>query len=202
MDNKKLKNFYKSLQEFNKEVRSLKKKLDEAEVETFVNKLHEIDAAGFHTYAYGEGRSGLVARAFLGRLTNLGYNTHYIGDITNPKMREGDAVIYVSGSGETELVKQSAKLTKEKGAVNFGVTSGGGNLDKYCDYILHVPGRTKTEKKRSYLEGQISGYHAPLTPLGTLFEVNALIVLDSLIPDLAELKGIDEEKMRKRHFEL
>jgi 6-phospho-3-hexuloisomerase len=175
--------------------------MDPEEVERFVAGLHEIDADGGYTYVFGMGRSGLVGCAFLERLSNLDYNAFMIGNPGTPAIREGDAVVLISGSGETSLTVDIAKMCKQRGALIFGITSKpDSSLGAYCDHVLRVPGKTRIDAPFSYYEQQIKGSHAPLAPLGTLFELSVLAVLDSVIAQLAELKGFSEEDMQKMHF--
>lgn len=195
--------FYKSLRLTIDHISSLYDKMQEAQVKTFVENLHRLDDDGKYTYVYGAGRSGLIGKALVTRLTNLKYNAFFIGSESAPAMHAGDAVILISGSGETLDVVNRAKTSKELHAIVFGVTSRPeSRLRKYCDHILEVPGKTKMDvPKNNYLDREQKGLYAPLSPLGNLFECSALIVLDSVISDLAKLKGITEEDMRKVHFE-
>ncbi|MDI6888158.1 MAG: SIS domain-containing protein [Methanocellales archaeon] len=195
--------FYESLRLTIDHISSLYDKIHEVQVKEFVENLHRLDDEGKYTYVYGAGRSGLIGKALVTRLTNLKYNAFFIGSESAPAMNEGDAVILISGSGETADVVNRAKTSKELHAVVFGVTSRPeSRLAKYCDHILEVPGKTKMDVPTgNYLDREQKGLHAPLSPLGNLFECSALIVLDSIISDLAKMKGITEEEMKKVHFE-
>lgn len=194
-------NFYRALDIFAKQLQSLQSQIKAEEVREFVTNLHEIDRKGGYTYIFGMGRSGLIGCAFLERLSNLNYNAFRIGATGTPAIRKGDSVVVVSGSGETSLTVDIAKMAKQRGAIIFGITSKpDSTLGKYCDHILKVPGKTRVDQPFSYYEHQIKGTHAPLAPLGTLFELSLLAVLDSLIAQLAELKGISEEEMQEIHF--
>jgi 6-phospho-3-hexuloisomerase len=194
--------FYQALKAFGSHIYSLYDKIDVMQVMEFATNLHRINNRGGYTYIYGLGRSGLVGRAFLERLSNLEYSTFLIGEPGTPAIREGDAVVLISGSGRTSLVVHVGEISKQRGGKNFGVTSKpDSSLAECCDYILEVPGKTRIDTKKNYLANQITGYHAPLAPLGSLFEVGAFIVLDSIIAELAELKGFEEEDIRKRHFD-
>jgi len=195
--------FYESLRLTIDHISSLYGKIQETQLKEFVENLHRLDGEGKYTYVYGAGRSGLIGKALVTRLTNLKYNAFFIGSESAPAMNAGDAVILISGSGETPEVVNRAKTSKELRAIVFGVTSRPkSRLTKYCDHILEVPGKTKMDvQKNNYLDREQKGLHAPLSPLGSLFECSALIVLDSIISDLAKLKGITEEEMKKVHFE-
>jgi 3-hexulose-6-phosphate synthase/6-phospho-3-hexuloisomerase len=201
MERKGLRLFDEALKFFSRHISSLAEKLDRQQVSEFVTHLHRIDQEGGYTYVYGAGRSRLVGEAFATRLSNLEYNVFIIGEPTTPAIRRGDAVILVSGSGETRDTVHAAQRAKERGAEIFAITSKPhSHLAKYCDHLIKVPGRTRTDP-RDYTADQIAGRYAPLAPMGTLFEISAYVVLDSIVPELARLKGFDETKMRKRHFD-
>lgn len=194
--------FRDALKVFAHQISSLPKKIDPEEVKEFATTLHRIDQRGGYTFVFGRGRSQLIGEAFATRLSNLGYNVFIIGDAVTPAIRKVDGVIFVSGSGETDDTVRAAQKAKKMGAIVFGITSKpDSSLARYCDHLLKVPGRTRIDKGRNYLDDQIKGRYAPLAPMGTLFEISAMIVLDSIIPEIARLKGFDEAKMRKRHFE-
>jgi len=121
-------------------------------------------------------------------------------------MKEGDALVAISGSGETPDVINRARTSKDLGAKVFAVTSKPtSTLGCIADYTLRVPGRTKTDYYpvlvEEYENSQLRGFKTPLTPMGTLFERNAGVVLDAIIPELAYKKGVDEKFMRELHFD-
>jgi 6-phospho-3-hexuloisomerase len=50
-----------------------------------------------------------------------------------------------------------------------------------------------------YFARQILGIHEPLSPLGTLFEDTAMVVLDAVIAELMKRLGKNESDLAKRH---
>lgn len=52
-------------------------------------------------FVIGEGRSGLMARAFAMRLMHLGAVSYVIGETITPAIAEGDVLVAISGSGRT-----------------------------------------------------------------------------------------------------
>ncbi len=148
----------------------------------------------------GAGRSGLVGRAFAMRLMHMGFNVYVLGDTIVPSIYKNDIVIAISGSGRTRLIVTAAEAAKSVGATVVAITtypkSPLGNL---ADYIVRVPGRTKSSKMEDYFARQILGIHEPLAPLGTLFEDTALILLDGIVYSLMRKLRITEEEMLQRH---
>ena len=56
------------------------------------------------------------------------------------KVKKGDVVIAISGSGNSKNVLYAAEYAKENGAAVVGMTGfSGGRLKEICDYPLHVP---------------------------------------------------------------
>jgi 6-phospho 3-hexuloisomerase len=179
-----------------KHTESVVDSLNEEEVNSIIDCL----LGAKKVFVYGAGRSGLVAKAFAMRLMHLGINVYVIGEILNPAIEEGDCLVTISGSGETISIVNAAKIAKKAKAKIAAITSyPNSSLGKIADYIVVVKGRTKLEGEKDFLMRQIKGEHYSLAPLGTLFEVSALIFLDGLIAELMTRLGITEEDMRVRH---
>ncbi|GBE18117.1 3-hexulose-6-phosphate isomerase [archaeon BMS3Abin16] len=151
-------------------------------------------------YIYGAGRSGLVAKAFAMRLMHLGIAVHVVGEITTPAIEAEDIFITISGSGETTSVINSAKIAKNVGAQVISITSyPDSTLGKLSDEIVLVPGRVIDPGSKDFHIRQIKGEHYTLAPLGTLFEVSVLIILDALIAELMTRLKKSESDLKKRH---
>lgn len=199
--------FKKSIQKIYSSIYSMEEEMDVDQVNNFSDALHRADKEKKHIYVFGVGRSGNVGRSFVTRLTNMNYHAHFIGEASTPAMREGDALVVISGSGETPDIINRTKTSKELGAKVFAVTSKpNSSLGQMADHILYVPGRTKADEEYpvledSYENGQLRGFKTPLTPMGTLFEIKAGIALDGIIPELAYRKGFDESSMKELHFD-
>ena len=143
--------------------------LDEKSIENFMNIINESD----NVFVIGAGRSGLVGKAFAMRLMHLGISTYVVGETISPAINEGDCIIAISGSGETNTIVSSAKISKERGAKILALTSyTESTLGKLADATIYIQGRTKIEAyDKNYLKRQIDGNYTSLTPLGTAFEL-------------------------------
>jgi D-arabinose 5-phosphate isomerase GutQ len=64
-----------------------------------------------------------------------------------------------------------------------------------------IKGRTKegSPKEEDYLTRQIIGEREPLTPLGSIFENNCMVFLDSLVVELMHRLGQHEADLKRRH---
>lgn len=170
--------------------------LNRDQVEAFVQSLMNAK----RVFVLGAGRSGLVARAFAMRLMHLGMDVYVVGETITPAIRDGDVVVAVSGSGETDLVVGAASIAKKVGAKIAVVTSfPDSRLGKMADVVVVLPGRTRTETISEYVERELAGEHASLAPLGTLFEISASVFLDGVIAALMNKLNKKEKDLKERH---
>ncbi len=176
--------------------------INKDEIEDFINLLVKAyrENGRRKILVMGAGRSGLVGRAFAMRLMHMGFNVYVLGDTIVPSISKNDIVIAISGSGRTRLIVTAAEAAKSVGATVVAITTYPESpLGRLADYILKVPGRTKSSKMEDYFARQILGIHEPLAPLGTLFEDTALILLDGIVYSLMQKLKITEEEMLQRH---
>jgi 6-phospho-3-hexuloisomerase len=170
------------------------------EIENFVKTIEEIYRANKKILVVGVGRSGLVGRAFAMRLRHLGARSYVVGETITPSVEEGDLLVAISGSGSTQVVVAAAEAAKKMKAKVAAVTSYYDSpLGRLADLVVFVPGRTKLASMDDYFARQILGIHEPLSPLGTLFEDTAMVVLDAIIAELMKRLGKNESDLAKRH---
>lgn len=177
--------------------------LDMKQVERLINLL--LEAKDQKIFTVGMGRSGFVARAFALRLMNLGFNVYVLGETITPAAEKGDILMVISGTGSTKMVLTASSAAKEIGATVVAVTSfSESQLGKMADLVVTVKGRTKAglPKEEDYLARQIIGEREPLTPLGSIFENNSMVFLDSLIVELMHRLGRTEADLKRRHATL
>ncbi|ACB08353.1 sugar isomerase (SIS) [Candidatus Korarchaeum cryptofilum OPF8] len=174
--------------------------VDDESANMFIKALFRTMGEG-KIFVVGAGRSGLVAKAFAMRLLHVGFQVYVVGETVTPSMRSGDLLIAVSGSGETKFPVTAAQVAKSVGAHVIAITSyPDSTLGKIADFVVRIGGRVLPEdESRDYFTRQILGIHEPLTPLGTLFELSAMIYLDALISEIVELMGKSEEDLARRH---
>ena len=174
--------------------------IDQSQVEKFIEILVQTRNSGKKVFIAGAGRSGLVGKAFALRLMHMGFEVYVFGDTIIPAVRQGDLVIVISGSGTTTSSVLIAEAARNIGATVIAITSRPkSHLAKIAHHVVIVPGRTKLAKENDYVIRQIIGEHEPLTPLGTLFEIAALVTLDSVVAELMHRLGVSEEEIRLRH---
>jgi len=140
------------------------------------------------TFIYGSGRSGLVGQLFAVRLVQLGFDVHFVGEMTTPIITKDDLTLLISNTGRTSSVVQTAEIAKN--LVGSKVISLTGvkdcNLAKTSDVTIAFDIADNEETKR-------------IAPLGTIFEDSAHLFFECVVCDIMERKGITEEEMRSRH---
>jgi 6-phospho 3-hexuloisomerase len=186
----------KAMDEIIGHLQKTQQELNRNQVETFLQ--HLLDAK--RVFILGAGRSGLVGRAFAMRLMHLGIDVYVVGETITPAVHEGDVLVAISGSGETDLVVGAASIAKKVGAKIAVITSfPNSRLGRMADVVVVLPGRTKTETLSEYVERELAGEHASLAPLGTLFEISASVFLDGVIAALMTKLNKREKDLRQRH---
>lgn len=122
------------------------------------------------------GRSLLVMRAFAMRLMHLGFHVYVAGDTTTPAISKGDLLIAGSGSGETATLKVIVDKAKKHGARVDAITIYRNSaIAQMADAMLTIPAATN----------QVRGGVSSWQPGGSAFEQCLLILLDSLVIELA-----------------
>jgi len=172
--------------------------INQAEVEKMIDWI--LKAKDHRILVIGAGRSGLVGKSFAMRLMHLGFNVYVLGETITPAIGKGDLIIAISGSGTTKLVTTASEIGKDVGAKIIAVTSFPDSpLGRIADHVVQIKGRSKAFREPDYFLRQITGVHEPLAPLGTIFEVSAMVFLDSLVVELMKRLGKTEEELRARH---
>lgn len=178
-------------------------KLNMKEVERLIELM--LEAKDKKIFIVGMGRSGFVARGFALRLMNLSFNVYFLGETITPAAEKGDVLIAISGTGATKMVLTAGVAAKEIGASVVAITSFSESpLGQMADHIVTIKGRTKAgwPREEDYLARQIMGEREPLTPLGSVFENNCMVFLDSLVVELMHRLGRTEEDLKRRHATL
>ncbi len=171
---------------------------NEIEVENVKKMLINIMEAK-RIFVMGAGRSGLVAKAFAMRLMHIGFSVYVVGESTTPAVKSTDVVVAISGSGETRSIADLGKIAKDIESTLVTVTSNrDSTLGGLADTVALIPGRTK-EDVGGYLERHMRGEYSHLTPLGTSFEITALVFLDAIIAELISIVGISESDLQSMH---
>ena len=162
----------------------------EATDDSYDVKLTQLLDDAKRIFIAGAGRSRLVGNFFAMRLVHGGYDVSVVGEIVTPSIKNGDLLIIISGSGETEQLIAFTKSARKVGA-NIVLISAKNDstIGDMADAVFQIG--------RSDLYGKVLGM-----PMGTVFELSTLLFLEATIAHVIHEKGIPEEIMRERHANL
>jgi 6-phospho 3-hexuloisomerase len=148
-----------------------------------------LDKAG-RVFIAGAGRSKLVGNFFAMRLVHGGYEVSVVGEIVTPSIKNGDLLIIISGSGETEQLIAFTKKAQTIGAKIILISAkASSSIGDLSDGVFQIG----SEEQYSKVKGM---------PMGTVFELSTLCFLEALVSHMIWEKGIPEEEMRGRHANL
>jgi 6-phospho-3-hexuloisomerase len=144
--------------------------------------------ASRRTFIYGSGRSGLIGQLFAVRLVQLGFDVHFVGEMTTPIISKDDLTLLISNTGKTSSVVQTAEIAKNiVGGKVISITGvKDSNLSKTSDVTIAFDLESNDETSK-------------IAPLGTVFEDTAHLFFECVVCDIMERRGITEEEMRGRH---
>lgn len=141
----------------------------------------------------GAGRSGFIAQFVVQRLFHALQEVgkvYFIHDTTRPKISKDCAIIMFTGSGETKGQISKAIEAKEIEAKLIVITSfPNSTIGKLADIVIEVPGRNTEESEN-------------IMPLGTKFELTALVLLEVLNGYIIEKDKISPERLKEMHTNL
>jgi 6-phospho-3-hexuloisomerase len=162
--------------------RELTELLDRVDPAQFAAFAREAEPANFRWFFTGQGRSGLSAQMAAMRFMHLGRESHVLGEATAPSVRAGDRLVIVSGSGQTPVSINYARIATSEGATVLLVTySPGSPLGEIADVTLVAPVLHSDQL------------------MGNLFEQSALILLDAVAIHIAEVDPAAKAGMSHLH---
>lgn len=175
--------------------------IDEEGANQFLNEI----LSAKRIYLAGAGRSGLVARAFAQRLMHLGFESYVIGETITPAFGPEDVLVAVSGSGETRSVVDACETAREIGGRICLITSTpNSHIGRITDCIVEIgsdrfknPDIPRDFEIRQ-LTGQYRSISGSFAPLGTLFEIAALVFSDAVVSALMEVRHCTPEDLKSR----
>ncbi|WP_100404679.1 6-phospho-3-hexuloisomerase [Bacillus solitudinis] len=169
------------------------------EMTTVLKKVNEEDALQVsqmlkeakRIFVTGEGRSGLMGKAFAMRLMHGGFTVYVLGETVTPSIEADDLLVVISGSGSTGGLQQFAGKAKEVGTKLLLVTTNKeSQIAKISDATLVIPAATKYRRPEE---------PNTIQPLGNQFDQAVHLVLDAIIIGTLETSF---EEMTTRHTNL
>ena len=175
-------------------VEELEKTLASVDADSLERLSREILSAD-QVFFVGVGRVMLALQCVCKRLAHLGIKAHYVGEITEPAIKQDDLLIVGSGSGGSLFPLGIAKKARE--TVDCKIVHIGSNPDSamkgIADFMVRIPVRTK-----NYLEDEIDSCQ----PMTSLFEQAVLLVGDILAKIIIEERKIDMKSLWQYHANL
>lgn len=168
----------------------LQKEGDSGQLEDFIKVLVDAFYSGRKIFVYGLGRSLLVGKAFSMRLMHLGFKSYVVGESTTPAVNADDVFLVVSKTLSNELVPTAIRMAKKLKSRTIMITSAENNFTlKEADNLVVIP-------RFAFPPDEALEVYAPL---GTLFEVSVMVLLDCVVAELMHRLGITEKGMETRH---
>lgn len=162
--------------------------------DTAISRLAQAVFQAPRIFVVGEGRSGLMAKAFAMRLMHLGAMVYVVGETITPAIEAGDLIIGISGSGTTEQVVRTIQKAGQHGVITYAVTADSAStLASSTTDVLVIPAATKHRRE---------GEHQTIQPLGSLFDQSVHVMLDAVCLVYANLQREDNEGALGRHSNL
>jgi len=128
---------YKIVDAVKNSIDTIANTLDSNSINDLIEELIKCDSIAF----FGVGASGPVALDAKQKFTRFGIpvlaETDYINQrILCSQLSERNVVIFISYTGRTREIIESAKIAHENGAITVGLTQNQSPLSKYCRFLL------------------------------------------------------------------
>ena len=184
------KQFFRSLRAISQSLEKLQKAMNADQIGDVINVLKEAFHSEKKVFVYGIGRSLLVGKAFAMRLMHLGFHSYVTSEVVTTAVGENDVFVVISKTLVDDRISVTIEMAKKLRARIIVITSieEAIPLLKKAEHCLIVPDTSK--------QIRVSGSY---TPLGTLFEISTMVLLDCVVAELMSLLRTTEEEMRTRH---
>ncbi|SCP98616.1 6-phospho-3-hexuloisomerase [Anaerobium acetethylicum] len=140
----------------------------------------------------GKGRSGLQAKAFAMRLSQMGITAYETSAATTPAIEERDLLIICTGSGETPNLIEHACRAHELGVKIVAITGiAESTISKLSDIVFIIDAKPKASQS-----------NVSIQPMGTLFEQVVEVFFDTMVLMLMEKLQISNDDMYAKHNNL
>ncbi|MBP1042307.1 SIS domain-containing protein [Vagococcus sp. BWB3-3] len=170
------------------ELNYLLEKVSVVETDDYLKALLAADQVFF----IGVGRVKMALETAVKRFTHLGINCHMVGDLNEPPITKNDLLVVGSASGESLFPKGISIKAKELGAKIWHLTSNSeSTIAKLADGIVTFQSPSKSSQAFTSIQ-----------PMTTVFEQGLMLYHDILSLELAEIKGLTFEDLKKQHANL
>jgi len=156
--------------------------------------IQEVEAAP-RIFGCASGRSGFILRGYLMRLMHLGYTVYFVGETTTPRIRPGDLLVVMSGSGETAWPREMQRRANSVGARTLALTAHpDSTIGREAQVVITIPGTTKLTRTQETASVQCPG---------SLFEQATFLFLEAVVLLLYQRRsGHNQGEILDRHADL
>ena len=145
-------------------------------------------------FIFAVGRVFLVLQCLGKRLGHLGIDCQVVGSTTEKPITSQDLLLIASGSGESKLPAEIARITKGKGARLGIITSARvSTIKSLSDFAVHLPCPTKNDPATGVASVQM---------MSTLFDQALHLYGDIVAIMIQQSKGIRNEDLWQSHANL
>ncbi|WP_035427030.1 MULTISPECIES: 6-phospho-3-hexuloisomerase [Sediminibacillus] len=186
-----MKNMNQILDTVGKEITGVLNQVDTESVQRLAEELNSAK----RIFVDGEGRTGLMGKAFAMRLMHAGFPVYVVGETITPSIAADDLYVALSGSGSTGGTYTKADKAREVGARVAAVTANPESpLSQLAHHAVYLP--TATKKRLAHEPDTIQ-------PLGNQFDQTLHLVLDaSIIYAIEAFKSTSHEALKQQHTNL
>jgi 6-phospho-3-hexuloisomerase len=166
------------------EIERLISYIDEDRISAFIGALNNAQLNNSYIVGLGAGRMGYSLRAFIMRLSHLGFKTSMIGDTSVPRIGKNDLVIVNSSSGMTPSIVLYTLQAADAGAfvVSF-TTNESSKIAKLSD--IHILYGQQLEKTQQFMK--------------TAYEQATFVLFDIITNLIIETLKIDTSVAEHNH---
>jgi len=156
--------------------------------------IKEVEAAP-RIFGGASGRSGFILRGFLMRLMHLGFTVYFVGETTTPRIRPGDLLLVLSGSGETAFPREMQRRANSAEARTLALTAhADSTIGREAQVVITIPGTTKLTRTQETASVQCPG---------SLFEQATFLFLEAVVLILYQRRSSqDRGEVLERHADL
>lgn len=172
------------------EIEAVIHQIDPEEAELLVHEILKAEKV----FLFAVGRVFLSLQCFGKRLSHLGVDCQIVGSITEKPATDKDLLIIASGSGESKLPLEIARIARSKGARLALITSArASSIKAMSDIAVHLPCPTKNDPHTGVPSQQ---------PMSSLFDQSLHIFGDIIAMLIQQEKGLKTEDLWRYHANL
>jgi 6-phospho-3-hexuloisomerase len=172
------------------EVQSVLDRVDPEETDHIIAEIRSAQKV----FIFAVGRVFLVLQCLGKRLGHLGIDCQVVGSTTEKPITPQDLLLIASGSGESKLPAEIARIAKSKGARLGIITSArSSTIKSLSDFAVHLPCPTKNDPAAGVRSVQM---------MSTLFDQVLHLYGDVVAMLIQQSKGMRNEDLWKCHANL